>query len=522
MSTNPPPPPFRAAAASPPMAPPLDRRAMKVQRRAIAEQAKRQRYASRASLRTSRRRSVVGPLLLLMLGVVLLLNQAGWLYWQSTLAWVGRWWPAVLILAGCVMVLEWALDRRVAEGHFRPRRVLGGGTVMLLILLGAAGAGIKTVSNSPLWLRSDIQEKLQENGFGSFRQLFGGKSEFSDELHAPLDDAGHLIVTIPRGAVTITGSSADGQVHVSVRQHIFAWQSSDVEERRRMEKVQLRGQRTTLTLTAPSVGKDDADVTIEVPHNAAVTVKSEHGDVTLEELRGNVEIVAGGGDVKLTALTGPVHLEAHNDNATITAHSLGKGLTLDGRAGDIELSDVDGPVALHGDFFGTTHLERVHGTVHFQSSFTDFACAGIPGAVNVEGRSDFDGEHLLGPVTITTTNRNLTLKGVHGAVSIHDRNGSVNLSLDGPLQPLRIDNENGSVELSLAAGQAFSLQARTQNGNIKNGFGWNSEKSGEVDRLIAHTGDGGPLFIVETTQGDLTINKGSAGDAAVRADTQSN
>ena len=236
-------------------------------------------------------------------------------------------------------------------------------------------------------------------------------------------------------------------------------------------------------------------------------MKSDHGDVSLEELRGNADINAGGGDVKLTALTGPVHIETHDDNATITAHSLGKGLTLDGRTGNIELSDIEGPVALHGDFFGTTHLERVRGTVHFQSSFTDFACAGIPGSINVEGRSDLNADQLLGPVTVTTTNRNLTFNGVHGAIVIHDRNGSVKLGIEGAPQPVLIKNEDGSVELSLAAGQAFSLQARTQNGEIKNDFGWQAHKSGEVTQLTAHTGSDGPLLLLETTEGDLTINK---------------
>ena len=506
MSTNPPP-PFRADFGQPPGGPPFNRKAMKMQRRAFSEQAKRQRLASRSLLRVSRRRSAVGPLLLLTLGVVLLLDQAGWLHWEDTLAWVSRWWPAVLILAGCVMVTEWALDSRIAAGTLGPKRVLGGGTVLLLILVGLVGAGTMAARNSPLWVRHNVQERLQENGLGNFRQLFGWRSEFSDELHAPLDDAGHLTIEVPRGTVAVTGSSADGQVHVSVRQHIFAWQSTDVEGRRRTERVQLRGERSALILTAPTADQDDADLSIEVPRNVAVSVKSDHGDVSLEELRGNADINAGGGDVKLTALTGPVHIETHDDNATITAHSLGKGLTLDGRTGNIELSDIEGPVALHGDFFGTTHLERVRGTVHFQSSFTDFACAGIPGSINVEGRSDLNADQLLGPVTVTTTNRNLTFNGVHGAIVIHDRNGSVKLGIEGAPQPVLIKNEDGSVELSLAAGQAFSLQARTQNGEIKNDFGWQAHKSGEVTQLTAHTGSDGPLLLLETTEGDLTINK---------------
>ncbi len=518
MSTPPPPSPFGPTPGS---SAGFDRRAYKAQQRMAEAQARLQRDQMRAQLRAqnraARRSSIVGPVLLVALGVVLLLLQTGRLHWTNALTWLGRWWPAVLILAGILMLVEWALDRRQLAGAgsgLVPKRILGGGTVTLLVLLGIVGAGVMIAENSSLWMRHNLDEQLRENGFGDWRKIPAFRSEFTNELQANMSPAGTMIVDSPRGDVTITGSSTDGQAHVTIHQHIFAWESSDVDDRRRSERVQLSGDPNHLLLAVPAAGQDDADLTIELPHDAAVVVHNTHGDIALEELRGAVDISARGGDVKLTAVRGPVHLQTQDDNATVTAHSLGSGLTLDGRTGDIDLSDIDGAVSLHGDFFGTTHLEHIRGGVHFQSSFTDFACAGILGDVTVEGRSDLDAHKLIGPVKIATTNRNLALNDIRGATTVTDRNGSVTVTVSGPPQPVHIANENGSVELSIPAGQGFLVQARTQNGKIENDFGLESQTSGGSAKFTGQLGHGGPLLYLETNEGDVTLSKSSGDDDA--------
>ena len=502
----------------PPFAPPVfDRRTLKAQRRAAGEQARLQRAQLRMQMRAARRRSVLGPLLLVALGTVLLLLQTGRLRWNDTLVWLGRWWPAVLIAAGLIMVCEWFLDRRnvsPAGIPLAPRRFLGSGTVALLILLAIVGATVMTAENGSAWARRnlDLKDGLLQNGFGDWRQVFGIRSEVTEEMHAPLSGTGALTVDDPRGDVTVTGSSQDGQVHVTVHRHTFTWQQSDLDERHRQEEVRFSGDRAHLVLSAPSVDEDDADLNIELPHDASLNVRSDHGDVSIGELRGALEVNARDGDVKLTALSGPVHLQTQDDNGDVTAHSLGAGLSLEGRAGDISVTDIEGPVSLHGDFFGTTHLEHIRGTVHFQSSFTEFACANLAGELNVEGRSDLDVHLVEGPVTLTTTNRNLTLDGVSGGITVADRNGSVNLMLAGDAAPVHVSNENGSVEVAVPPDRGFAVEARTQNGDIQDDFGLLPRKSGQAAELSGKLGSGGPPLTLQTTEGDVKLRKAGSGD----------
>ena len=511
-----PPPPFVPAA--------YHRRTLKAGRRAAAEQARVQRAQIRMQMRASRRTSVLGPLLLVALGTMLLLLQTGRLHWADTLFWLGRWWPAVLIVAGLVMVCEWLLDRRLVSGAgvpLAPRRFLGGGTVALLILLALVGATVTTAEGGSAWARRNLNpnETLLGNRLGDWRQVFGIRNETTAELRTPLSAGGTLTVDDPHGDLNVTGSSQDEQVHVTVHRHMFAWQQSDADERRRTEEVRFSGDRDHLMLTAPSLDEDDADLTIELPHAAALRIRSSHGDVSVGELRGAVDIDAQDGDVKLTALSGPVHLQTQDDDAAITAHSLGAGLTLDGRTGDINVSDVQGPVSLHGDFFGTTHLKRIQGTLHFQSSFTDFSCANLPGDLNVEGRSDLDAHLVEGPVTLTTTNRNMRVGSVSGGVTVADRNGSVDVTLAGPPAPVHVTNENGSIAVSIAPNRGFVVQARTQNGEIQDEFGLTPHQTGQTSELAGRLGAGGPPLIVQTTEGDVKLRRSASGEEVTWGDT---
>ena len=517
MSSTPPPPPIGFPESSATVPGSFDRRTLKAQRRAALQQAQFQRAQLRIQMRAARRRSVVGPLLLLLLGTILLLLQLGRLHWEPVLLALGRWWPAILLIAGLVMLGEWALDRRdrsTAGASFAPVRTLGGGTVALLIGLAFVGAGMMAAENSSMWARGNLDQEFVNRNFGDWRQLFGARSEFTQELHAPLSAAGGLVVRNPRGDITVTGSSQDGQVHVTAHQHLFAWQGRDLDERQRAEQIHFSGDSSHLVLIAASQNQDDADLTIELPHEAPLTIRSDHGDINVEELRGAVEIHASDGDVKLTALRGPVHLSTEDDNADVTVHSLSGGFTLDGRTGDITLSDVDGPVTLHGDFFGTTHLERIRGPVRFQSSFTDFSCVSIPGDLNVEGRSDFEAHRLQGPVVLATTNRNLSLDGVRGGATVTDRNGSIDLKLVGPLQPLQVTNQDGSIDVSVPGDQGFTVSAQTSNGDIQNDFGLSSEKSGDRSNLQGRNKGGGPTLTVSTTEGDLNLHRTSGANPA--------
>src|SRR5664279_894921 len=79
------------------------------------------------------RRSIAGPLVLIVIGLVFLLRNMGGRVpiWH----WFGHWWPLLLILFGVIRLIEHSMGQR--QGYRSSR--LGAGTVFLLILIVAVG-----------------------------------------------------------------------------------------------------------------------------------------------------------------------------------------------------------------------------------------------------------------------------------------------------------------------------------------------------------------------------------------------
>ena len=68
-------------------------------------------------------------------------------------------------------------------------------------------------------------------------------------------------------------------------------------------------------------------------------------------------MAATAGDVKADNLTGGLHVTMGKGD--FSAHAIGGDLTLQGRLDDVSISDVQGSVALDGDFFGDTDLAHI-------------------------------------------------------------------------------------------------------------------------------------------------------------------
>src|SRR5580693_9357049 len=78
--------------------------------------------------------SVVGPVLLVCVGVIALLLVTGHIDAGSFWTWYGQWWPLLLIGAGLALLGEWALDMRRKTPVRR-----GGSFVGILVILAIIG-----------------------------------------------------------------------------------------------------------------------------------------------------------------------------------------------------------------------------------------------------------------------------------------------------------------------------------------------------------------------------------------------
>lgn len=505
MATNPPP--------YPPSGPPYGND-WKYQRRVMKEQARMQRDMLRAQAaayrdraRGMRRGSIVGPILLIAIGVVFLLVQMGRLDGRQVWDWYGHWWPVLLIGAGVVMFAEWIFDRYVLSDPARPvyRSGMGGGVFSLLLLLVIAGvifSGFRHGNGS-----------FFEHSFGinqnDIDQFLGDKHESDQSITQALPAGDSISVDNPRGDVFISGTSDDNQIHIAVHREIYSRSDSDADRKAQQLTPQIATSGNTLSLTVPPLPGGRADLTITTPPSAAINVASNHGDVHVSSIKSVVSVTANHGDVELSAITGAVSAHINNSDSSLSAHSIAGPLIVEGRGQDLTLSDLSAPVRINGDFFGSTHLEHIGAPIIFHSTRTDMQFGRLDGEADISNSADLSASEVVGPLTLSTRSRNITLDRIAGDVSVTNSNGFVNLTSAPPLGNITIENRNGDVSVTVPEHAGFSVDAQTTDGDLDNDFSLPNQGTDTHRNFTGTIGKGGSTLRLTTSHGDIALKKSS-------------
>jgi DUF4097 and DUF4098 domain-containing protein YvlB len=511
MANYPPPYPPPGAPGGPPYGNDwkYQRRVLKEQARAQRDMFRAQRDAYRYQVRSMRRSSILGPVVLITLGVIFLLVQTGHLQGYRLWEWYARFWPFLLVGAGVVMLLEWAYDQYTQSDSTQPhyRRRVGGGVFTLLVLLAVTGvifSGMREGGHTRLFNGMSInQDNLDE--------FFGDKHESDQSLAQPFPAGASLSVDNPRGDVTISGTSDDNQIHVAVHKEVYTRSDADADAKAQRLNPNINTSGNNVTLSVPAIDGGRADLTITVPATASPSVTANHGDVKINSIKGAVNVTANHGDVELSAITGNITARINNGGASFSAHSITGALTLEGHGHDTTLSDLSGPVTMTGEFFGDTHFEHIRGPIKFHTSRTDFQLGRLDGDIEISSNSDLSATDALGPVTLTTRNRNINLERIGGDVSVTNRNGSVEVTSAPPLSNVTVENRNGSVALTVPEQSSFAYQFDATNGDIQSDFPQIKVANEDSQKKVVNgtIGGGGQLLRITTSQGDISLKKAS-------------
>src|SRR5580704_19147470 len=95
--------------------------------------------AQRYYQRSLRRPSILGPVVLIVVGVIALLVETHALSVFHVWDWYMRWWPLLLIGVGLLSLGEWWLERRRSLAERRLYRSSHGGMIALILCLALFG-----------------------------------------------------------------------------------------------------------------------------------------------------------------------------------------------------------------------------------------------------------------------------------------------------------------------------------------------------------------------------------------------
>jgi DUF4097 and DUF4098 domain-containing protein YvlB len=469
------------------------------------------------------RRSLVGPVILIAIGVVFLLTNIGVIHGWQLWGWFGHWWPLLLILWGVLTLVEHASANRMG---YRTRH-LGGGGIVLLIILVAIGVSAHH-SSDVNWdgMRDQIQMGDDLGG------IFGTAYTFDDTLEQSFPAKGSLRIVSDRGAVNITPSDGD-TIRVVVHKKLYAHTQDDANKFNTGSKPQITTDGGSVLLNANTNGAGDhavqADMDIFIPAGTPVDIASKKGDVTINSLKASVKIALQKGDVALTDIGGAV--EINLEKGSIRASQIAGDVNVTGHVDSVNIDEVAGAVSLNGDFYEDIRLSKIAKTFVFKTSRSDMEIASVPGDIDIAS-DEVRGNELTGPSRVITSSKDIHLEDVSGDLQVQSNNGDVEVTtagkqpggkmtfttehgdvavtLSGKTSPDKVNvvTQHGDVTLTMPLGTGFQVTADTRKGSISSDFdAVKVDDSNGSSRASGSVGNGSSKVQVNTETGDIKIAK---------------
>jgi len=459
----------------------------------------------RDQMRGMRRGSILGPTLLIAVGVIFLLMQTGRLDRSHFWGWYGHWWPLLLVGAGVVVLAEWALDQFMLRDPQTPRyrRSIGGGVFTLLLIIGGVGF---VADQARMHINGDHWLYGWQSNLDNLDEFLGDKHESDQNLDFAFTSGG-LSVVNPRGDVTVSGTSDDNRIHIAIHKQVYASSDSDADSKTKRLTPTTNVEGSTFALTMPAVEGTRSDLMITVPAAAATSITANRGDIHISSIKAAVNVTANRGNVELSAITGQTTAHVNNHDSSITARSMDGDIAIQGHAQDLTFADVTGGLTINGEFFGTTHLEHINGTIHFHSSRTDLQFARLDGETEISS-SGISADQVMGPVVVTTSNRNITLERIAGDIAVTNRNGSIDLTAAPTIGNITLEDRDGAIHTTLPEKASFTMQARTTNGNVSTDFELQTSGSEDDKNLTGTVGAGSSAVHITTTNAEISVHKG--------------
>lgn len=447
-----------------------------------------------------RHRSMTGPFLLIILGILFLLVNMH-LIPVSRLAYLfAHYWPVLLILWGVIKMVEyWQAQRQNIPA---PR--IGAGGIFLVIVLVIGGL-IATQAARVNWNEVGDNIDFGDNDF----QLFGTAYNYDDSLTQALPANGSVKIVNDRGAVNVS-ESEDSSIHVTVHKKIRAENQKQADEWSTATKPQIAVSGNLVTLNANTEGAGNHPVTtdldIAIPRKAPVSIATKRGDVSVVGRDGAVDIASHRGDVSVEDVLGAVNLNLDDSSGRVS--NVNGDVTVDGRSNSVSLTDVKGSARLNGDFMESLKLSRIGKSVIFKSSRTDMQFAKLDGDLDLD-QGDLRADHLAGPLRLNTRSKDINLDAVSGDAHVQNENGTVDLELAGPGN-LQIENRQGDIKVAVPGKLGFRVDANVRGGEIQSDFSAlkvnNEDDHGTATGTV---GNGASHLVLNNEHGTIEIRSGS-------------
>jgi hypothetical protein len=449
-----------------------------------------------------RRRSLAGPFVLIVLGVVFLLGTMHVLSIGRLAHLFANYWPILLIFWGVIKLIE---HQRALRDGTRSSGIGAGGVflVIMIVVCGLIATQLERVNWSGLRDQINIDDS-------DFNDIFGQSYNFNDHLERDFPAGASLKIIDTRGAVSVHASD-DNKITVVVRKRVGAESQGDADKYNGETKPTITTIGGLVTLNAMVEGAGDhpveTDLDVSLPRRVPVSITSRKGDVNLVGRDGGVDISAQHSDTSVEDVNGNVKVS--QEKGSVKIEQITGDVHVEGRVNEVSVADVKGAVQLDGEFQESVKLARITKTVTFKSSRTDMEFSRIEGSLDLDS-DELHAEQITGPLHLTTRSKNVRLEEVSGDVRLQDDNGAIEVGMR-TLGNVQIDSKNGDIQLSLPDKAGFRLDARARDGEVQSDFSELKVDNGEHEgKASGSVGNASSHIVLNNEHDGIEIRKASS------------
>ncbi|MGA2881553.1 MAG: DUF4097 family beta strand repeat-containing protein [Bryobacteraceae bacterium] len=462
-----------------------------------------------------RRGSVIGPLILIGLGVLFLFRNL----WPDIplVDLISRFWPFLLIAWGAIRLIEilfWSMT-----GKPLPRNGVSGGEWALIFVICIVGATMYTAHNAPSWFPSGR----------AWRRVVVNMGESYDYTFAPVEKPCakncRIVLESFRGNAKITGTT-DNTVKASGQETVRSFQQTDADSANKQTPLELiqQGDQIIVRTNQDKVSdraQPNADLDISVPEGSSIEAHGRYGDFDVQGINGNVNINSDNAGVRLENLGGNVQIDTRASD-TIRAVNVKGSVELKGRGDDVELQNIAGLVTVNGVYVGEIQLSNLAQPLRWEDPLISMDCEKLPGQARMS-RGDFSGNNIVGPIRLKAHSSDVQLSDFTQSLDLTLDRGDIDLKPGKTLPKMEVHTRSGDINLALPSGAKFDLRASTEHGDADNEYGdpLREEEAGHGNTIAGSTGGGGPQLRLETGRGSVSVRKASGDETTTFPDIPS-
>lgn len=445
-----------------------------------------------------RPRSITGPLILVLIGVVFLLNNLGHNLPVWSLAW--DYWPMLLVVLGVIGLVE--VLYHAGRGGAPVRSFGGGGIFWIIVLVGFfSWAGH----------RGNVHIGPFTNGGVN---ILGSDYEYDVNATGASQGVSRLVLDNVHGNISLKGEEGNGDVKVSGRKTIRAFSRTDADRANQQSNIRVDRQGDLLIVHAedPSGSRMlsvTTDLDITVPKSLDIETRGRTGDFTADGIGGAVDVVSGRGDIRLTNIGKDVKIEASR-TGLVRASGVKGNLDVTSHSGnDVQIDNIQGQVTINGEYSGNLEFGQIAKSFHFQSRQSDFRVEKLPGTITMD-LSDLKINNALGPVRFKTGSRDVHVTDTTDSLELDLSRGDIEIiQTKTPLPKMDVHTRNGDIALAIPAAAAYEIEGKTHNGDTNNEFGdpFHTDRDGRGGTIKGKAGLSGPQISLETERGTVTVRK---------------